>query len=267
MRCFMAGARGNGSGVASAGILGAGLAALTNGFPIVSCPPVCQEARPLTDLGHVGSVVFGILLALVAIWSLWPGLARVGSCGPLRQPWWSGLSCRWRTPRSHRRAHSGMVGGSAPSGMVGRSAPTAGWAVNAHAREGVPHRITSPVRWVAIRGDACRAAAHRPLSVAMAEYATVTTRELGRDGSRLSPARRASTHGCTTPGGGHRSGSGVSGAAPCGAPGARRLANPPGFLCRRTQPVHTTCARGRCRCEPSGRSSCPGQRPNPRPRR
>ena len=119
MRCFMAGARGTGSGVASAGMLGAGWAALTNGFPIVYCPPVCQEARPLTDLGHVGSVVFGILLALVAIWSLWPGLARVGSCGPLRQPWWSGLSCRWRTPRSHRRAHSGMVGGSAPSGMVG----------------------------------------------------------------------------------------------------------------------------------------------------
>ena len=76
MRCFMAGARGNGSGVASAGILGAGLAALTNGFPIVSCPPVCQEARPLTDLGHVGSIVFGILLALVAIWSLWRTRAR-----------------------------------------------------------------------------------------------------------------------------------------------------------------------------------------------
>ena len=78
MRCFMAGARGNGSGVASAGILGAGWAALTNGFPIVSCPPVCQEARPLTDLGHVGSVVFGILLALVAIWSLWRARVRPG---------------------------------------------------------------------------------------------------------------------------------------------------------------------------------------------
>ena len=32
---FMAGARGNGSGITSAGILGAGWAALTNGFPIV----------------------------------------------------------------------------------------------------------------------------------------------------------------------------------------------------------------------------------------
>lgn len=75
---FMAGARGNGSGVASAGILGAGWAALTNGFPIVYCPPVCPEARPLTDIGHVGSIVFGILLALVAIWSLWRARARPG---------------------------------------------------------------------------------------------------------------------------------------------------------------------------------------------
>ena len=74
----MAGARGNGSGVASAGILGAGWAALTNGFPIVYCPPVCAEARPLTDLGHVGSIAFGILLALVAIWSLWRAQARPG---------------------------------------------------------------------------------------------------------------------------------------------------------------------------------------------
>jgi hypothetical protein len=32
---FVAGARGNGSGVASAGILGAGWAAMTNGIPIV----------------------------------------------------------------------------------------------------------------------------------------------------------------------------------------------------------------------------------------
>lgn len=75
---FMAGARGNGSGVASAGILGAVWAALTNGFPIVYCPPACPEARPLTDVGHVGSIVFGILLALVAIWSLWRTRARPG---------------------------------------------------------------------------------------------------------------------------------------------------------------------------------------------
>jgi hypothetical protein len=53
------GARGNGSGIASAGILGAGWAALTN-------------------VGEVGSIVFGILLALVAIWSLWRARARPG---------------------------------------------------------------------------------------------------------------------------------------------------------------------------------------------
>ena len=75
---FMAGARGSGSGVASAGILGAGWAALTNGYPIVFCPPACEEARPLTDLAHVGSIVFGILLALVAIWSLSRARVRPG---------------------------------------------------------------------------------------------------------------------------------------------------------------------------------------------
>jgi hypothetical protein len=75
---FVAGARGSASGVASAGILGAGWAALTNGFPIVYCPPVCREAWPLTDIGHVGSIVFGILLALVAILTLWRARARPG---------------------------------------------------------------------------------------------------------------------------------------------------------------------------------------------
>ena len=75
---LMAGARGNGSGVASAGILGAGWAALTNGFPIVYCPPVCNEAWPLTDIGHIGSIVFGILLALVCVWTLWRAGVRPG---------------------------------------------------------------------------------------------------------------------------------------------------------------------------------------------
>ena len=75
---FMAGARGNGSGVASAGILGAGWAALTNGFPIIYCPPMCEEAWPLSDLSHIGSIVFGLLLPVVAIWSLWRARARPG---------------------------------------------------------------------------------------------------------------------------------------------------------------------------------------------
>jgi hypothetical protein len=80
---FMAGARGNGSGVASAGILGAGWSALTNGYPIIYCPPVCEEARPLTDVAHVGSIVFGILLALVAVWTLWHARVRPGWFMPI----------------------------------------------------------------------------------------------------------------------------------------------------------------------------------------
>lgn len=75
---FMAGARGNGSGIASAGVLGAGWAALTNGFPIVFCPPVCEEAWPLTDPAHIGSIVFGLLLPVVAVWSLWRSRVRPG---------------------------------------------------------------------------------------------------------------------------------------------------------------------------------------------
>ena len=85
---FMAGAQGNGSGIASAGILGAGWAALTNGFPIVYCPPVCEEALPLSDPAHVGSIVFGILLPrgrhLVAVARPGaPGLVHAGRCGSL----------------------------------------------------------------------------------------------------------------------------------------------------------------------------------------
>ncbi len=75
---FVAGAQGNGGGVASAGILGAVWAAMTNGFPIVYCPPVCTEAAPLSDLAHVGSIVFGILTVLVAAWSLWRARLRPG---------------------------------------------------------------------------------------------------------------------------------------------------------------------------------------------
>jgi hypothetical protein len=59
-------------------ILFAGWAALTHGFPIVCRPPVCEEAWPLSDLAHVGSIVFGILLPVVSIWSLWRARARPG---------------------------------------------------------------------------------------------------------------------------------------------------------------------------------------------
>ena len=80
---FMAGVQGNASGVASAGILGLGWASLTNGYPIVFCPPSCPEARPLADLGHIGSIVFGIALGLVAIWTLWRAHRQPGWFMPL----------------------------------------------------------------------------------------------------------------------------------------------------------------------------------------
>ena len=80
---FMAGVQGNPSGVASAGILGLGWASLINGYPIVYCPPSCPEARPLADVGHIGSIVFGVALGLVAIWTLWRGRVWPGWFMPL----------------------------------------------------------------------------------------------------------------------------------------------------------------------------------------
>ena len=68
-----AGTHGNGGGVASAAILGLGWTLLTNGYPIVFCPPVCAFAAPLSDVGHVGSIVLGLVAPAAAIWALWRG--------------------------------------------------------------------------------------------------------------------------------------------------------------------------------------------------
>jgi hypothetical protein len=73
-----AGARGVGGGVASAAILGLGWTLLTNGFPIVYCPPPCPEAAPLSDVAHIGSLVLGIVAPAAAIWALWRRRTRVG---------------------------------------------------------------------------------------------------------------------------------------------------------------------------------------------
>lgn len=70
------GAQGKGGGVASAAILGLGWTALTNGFPIVYCMPLCPFAAPLSDVGHVGSIVLGLVAPAVAIWTLWRGRRR-----------------------------------------------------------------------------------------------------------------------------------------------------------------------------------------------
>ena len=73
-----AGARGVGGGVASAAILGLGWTLLTNGYPIVYCPPPCPEAAPLSDVAHLGSITFGIAAPAAAAWALWRRRARVG---------------------------------------------------------------------------------------------------------------------------------------------------------------------------------------------
>jgi hypothetical protein len=73
-----AGARGVGGGVASAAILGLGWTLLANGSAIVYCPPRCPEAAPLTDVAHIGSIVFGIAAPAAAVWALWRRRARGG---------------------------------------------------------------------------------------------------------------------------------------------------------------------------------------------
>ena len=72
-----AGAQGNGGGVASAAILGLGWTLLINGFSIQYCLPRCPYAAPLSDVGHLGSVVLGIAAPAAAIWALWRVRARV----------------------------------------------------------------------------------------------------------------------------------------------------------------------------------------------
>jgi len=66
-----AGTHGNGGGLASAAVLGLGWTALTNGYPIVFCLPSCPYAAPLSDIGHVGSIVLGLLAPAVTLWTLW----------------------------------------------------------------------------------------------------------------------------------------------------------------------------------------------------
>src|SRR5215212_7974154 len=67
---LMAGAHGNGGGVASTAILGLGWTLLINGSSIMYCPPLCPEAAPLSDVAHVGSLVLGIAAPAAAIWAL-----------------------------------------------------------------------------------------------------------------------------------------------------------------------------------------------------
>ena len=73
-----AGALGAGGGVASVVILGLGWTLLTNGYPIVYCPPPCPDGAPLTDVAHLGSVVLGVAAPAAGLWALWRRRVRVG---------------------------------------------------------------------------------------------------------------------------------------------------------------------------------------------
>ncbi len=59
-------------------ILALGWTFLTNGYPIVYCPPSCSEGAPLTDIAHLGSLALGPAAAAAAILALWRRRARVG---------------------------------------------------------------------------------------------------------------------------------------------------------------------------------------------
>jgi hypothetical protein len=83
---LVAGAHGNGGGVASTAVLGLGWTLLINGFSIVYCPPLCPEAAPLSDVAHVGSLVLGIAAPAAAIWAL---------CWAL---WWRRVRVGWALP-------------------------------------------------------------------------------------------------------------------------------------------------------------------------
>jgi hypothetical protein len=74
-----AGGRGVAGGVASAAILGLGWTLLANGSAIAYCPPRCPQGAPLTDVAHVGSIVFGNAAPAAAIWALWRRRARGGT--------------------------------------------------------------------------------------------------------------------------------------------------------------------------------------------
>jgi hypothetical protein len=73
-----AGVRGVGGGVASAAILGLGWTLLVNGYSIVFCPLPCPVAAPLSDVAHVGSLVFGGAAPAAGIWALWRRRVQVG---------------------------------------------------------------------------------------------------------------------------------------------------------------------------------------------
>lgn len=78
---FIAGVQGNGGGLLSIAVLALVWSSLTNGFPIVYCPPTCHEAYPLSDIAHIGSLAAGPIVTLVVLWTLWRERPRIGLAG------------------------------------------------------------------------------------------------------------------------------------------------------------------------------------------
>lgn len=80
---LVSGSHGNGGGLASAAILGLGWTLLINGAAIQYCPPSCPEAAPLSDIAHLGSILFGITAPAAAIWTLWRHRVRPSPALPI----------------------------------------------------------------------------------------------------------------------------------------------------------------------------------------
>lgn len=80
---FVAGTQGRGGGILSAAILALGWTTMMNGYAIVFCPPTCVPGSPLSDLGHIGSLVVGPLAALAALWALLRGRPKLGWVLPI----------------------------------------------------------------------------------------------------------------------------------------------------------------------------------------
>lgn len=77
---FIAGTHGRIGGILSVAVLAFIWTGLTNGYPIVYCPPTCEEAYPLTDIAHLGAIISGPLAGVAALWGAgvqWPSRVKV----------------------------------------------------------------------------------------------------------------------------------------------------------------------------------------------
>lgn len=59
--CFLAGTHRRIGGILGIAILCFLWVGMTNGYPIVYCPPTCKEAYPLSDVAHLGALIVGPL--------------------------------------------------------------------------------------------------------------------------------------------------------------------------------------------------------------